>query len=185
MFRRTLAAAAVLSLALAARPMSAQSTVTSCSQVGVGLVSASCAAFNTARVTIPTILRLTLPVSGLTSVVATEADFDAGFIEFAGPQAAVKANRPWLLDVMAVTANWSYTPDAASLTDPGKLASDLLWRPGAVGAFTNDMGTSALLASGNGTPNATADLTYRLALSYATDVPGVYDLEVMFTLIAP
>ena len=136
----------------------------------------------TASATVNDVLRLTLSSATTSLGTPSEADYDAGYKDAAGPTASVKSNRPWHVDVSGAAASFTY---AGSLTNPNKPASSLLW--GTVsGTYGNNMGSSAVLASGaTGTGNASQAIFLRTLWSWATDVPGSYDLVINFTLAAP
>jgi hypothetical protein len=135
-----------------------------------------------ASATVTDVLRLTLSSAAASLGAPTETDYDAGFLDAAGPTASVKANRPWHVDVAAGAAVFTYT---GSLTNPNKPASSLLWGTSA-GTYGNNMGASAVLASGaTGTGSASQALFFRTLWSWASDVPGSYGLVINFTLAAP
>jgi hypothetical protein len=141
-----------------------------------------CSVQVTASATVPDILRLTLSSATANLGAPTESDFDAGFLDAVGPTASVKANRPWHVDVAGGAAVFAYT---GSLTNPNKPANQLLWGTSA-GAYGNNMGSSALLASGaSGTGSASQAIYFRTLWSWANDVAGSYSLVVNFTLAAP
>lgn len=136
----------------------------------------------TASATAPDILRLTLSATTANLGNPTEADYDAGFLDAAGPTATVKSNRPWHVDVVGAAGTFSYT---GSLANPNKPSSSLLWGTTA-GTYGNNMGSTAALMSGaNGTGNAAQAIFFRTLWSYVTDVAGSYSLVVNFTLAAP
>jgi hypothetical protein len=136
----------------------------------------------TASATVNDILRLTLSSATANLGSPTETDYDAGFLDAAGPTASVKANRPWHVDVAGGAAVFTYT---GSMTNPNKPASSLLWGTSA-GTYGNNMGASAVLASGaTGTGSASQAIFFRTLWSWATDVAGSYDLVINFTLAAP
>ena len=136
----------------------------------------------TASATVSDVLKLTL--SGTTTGLGTptEADYDAGYKDVAGPTASVKSNRPWHVDVAGSGATFSY---AGSLTNPNKPSSDLHWGTSA-GTYANTMGSSAVLLSGTtGTGSASQPIFFRTLWTWASDVPGSYSLVINFTLAAP
>src|SRR2546426_6852197 len=57
----------------------------------------NCSVNNTASVSVPSVMRLTLNSATTTLTNPVEAAFDAGFQDDAGPTATVKSNRPWNL----------------------------------------------------------------------------------------
>lgn len=135
-----------------------------------------------ASATVNDVLRLTLSSATTALGTPTEADYDAGYKDVAGPTATVKSNRPWHVDVSGGAAAFSYT---GSLTNPNKPASDLLWGT-ASGTYGNNMGSSSVLVSGaSGTGNGSQGIFFRTLWSWASDVPGSYGLVINFTLAAP
>ena len=135
-----------------------------------------------ASATVNDVLRLTLSSTNANLGTPTEADLDAGYVDAVGPTATVKANRPWHVDVAASAATFTYT---GSLSNPNKPAGDLRWGTSA-GTYGNNMGASAVLASGSaGAANAAQALYFRTLWSWTTDVPGAYALVINVTLAAP
>jgi hypothetical protein len=136
----------------------------------------------TASANVPDILKLTLSSTTAPLGNPTETDFDAGYLDAAGPTATVKANRPWHVDVVGAAGVFSYT---GTLTNPNKPASSLLWGTTA-GTYGNNMGSSAQLVSGaNGTGGTAQAVYFRTNWSWANDVAGAYSLVVNFTVAAP
>ena len=84
------------------------------------------------------------------------------------------------VDVVANTANFAYV-GTFGVT---KSASDLKWGT-AAGSYTNDMGTSAQLMSGNATAGATQAIYFDTQWDVTNDAPGDYSLVVNFTASAP
>ena len=166
-------------------------TATAAAALLVGLTSTAkaqtctgnpCTVQVTASATVNDVLRLTLSSTTANLGTPTEADYDAGYLDAAGPTASVKANRPWHVDVVGAAGVFSYV---GSLTNPNKPSSSLLWGTTA-GTYGNNMGASAALMSGaNGTGNASQAIFFRTQWAYASDVPGTYSLVVNFTLAAP
>lgn len=135
-----------------------------------------------ASATVNDVLRLTLSSATTSLGTPSETDFDAGYKDAAGPTASVKSNRPWHVDVAAAAATFTYT---GTLTNPNKSAAELLWGTVA-GTYGNNMGASAVLLSGaSGTGSASQSIFFRTLWSWASDVPGAYDLVINFTLAAP
>lgn len=159
--------------------------VIACSTVARAQASCTgnpCSVQVNANATVNDVLRLTLSSATTGLGTPVEADYDAGYRDAAGPTASVKSNRPWHVDVSGGAASFTYT---GSLTNPNKPASDLLWGTTA-GTYGNNMGTSAVLASGaSGTGNGLASIYFRTLWSWASDVPGSYGLVINFTLAAP
>ena len=141
-----------------------------------------CSVQVTASATVNDVLKLTLSSTTTSLGTPTEADYDAGFKDVAGPTASVKSNRPWHVDIAGAGATFSYV---GSLANPNKPSSDLQWGMSA-GTYANNMGSSAVLLSGtNGTGNASQAIFFRTMWAWASDVPGSYSLVINFTLAAP
>ncbi len=142
----------------------------------------NCSVNNTASVSVPSVMRLTLNSASTTLTNPAEAAFDAGFQDDAGPSATVKSNRPWNLTIASQAATWTGTNGGRA----NKGAVDLQWKAGA-GSFAslNTSATSVFGASQNATGNASTAFSYRTVWSYAADVPGDYALVVVYTLTAP
>jgi len=116
-----------------------------------------------------------------------------------GPTVTVKANRGWKLTVSSQNDYWSFTPDAtyqqcrpgggtyssctgSSSSVAGKASSDLAWSLNANTAFAGLTSTPALLSSNATGSSASYTLYYRVRWAYASDVPGTYTLNVVFTV---
>jgi len=88
---------AVLALVLSGAQAQAQNT---CS-------ANPCSVNDTVKVTVATVLRLTLGASATTLTPPNEAAYDAGFLNDNGPVAGIKANRAWTLKVSANATTWT------------------------------------------------------------------------------
>ena len=141
-----------------------------------------CSLNDTAKVTVATVLRLTLDQSATVLTPPDEAAYDAGFQLDNGPTATVKANRAWTLKVNASGATWT----AAGGAQPAKAAADLLWSTTSGGAYTSLSTTPATFASAaSGSAGSAQSVFYKTLWSYANDTPGDYSLVVVYTLSAP
>lgn len=141
-----------------------------------------CSVNDTVKVTVATVLRLTLSTSATPLTAPNEAAYDAGFQLDNGPVATVKANRGWTLKVSANAATWT----AAGGARAGKPAADLLWAT-TVGGTYSGLTTSPATFNSAATGNAglAQPVFYRTLWSYANDTPGDYSLVVVYTLSAP
>lgn len=141
-----------------------------------------CTVTANASASVSTVLRLT--VTGSAALGApTEADYNTGWKDVAGPTASVQSNAPWSVNVVGAAANFAWTNGSGA--NPNKPASDLKWGTVA-GTYGNNMGTQAALFSGStGTASATQAIYFRTLWSWANDKPGDYSLTVNFTLSAP
>src|SRR5882672_3130349 len=125
-----------------------------------------CSLNDTVKVTVSTVLRLTLSQFATALTPPNEAAYDAGFQQDNGPVAGIKANRAWTLKVSANAASWT----AANGARAGKPAADLLWSTSSGGtytAFTTSPVTFTSMASGTG--NASQQMYYKTLWSYASD----------------
>jgi len=141
-----------------------------------------CSLNDTVKVTVTTVLRLTLSQSATTLTAPNEAAYDAGFQLDNGPTATVKANRSWTLKVSANAATWTATGGAQA----SKAASDLQWATSSGGTYTGLSTTPATFLTGaTGTAGTNQNVFYKTLWSYANDTPGNYSLVVVYTLSAP
>ncbi|MGH7700910.1 MAG: hypothetical protein ACREMJ_10400 [Gemmatimonadales bacterium] len=138
-----------------------------------------CSVGNTVSATVGTLLRLTLSTTTTALPAPSEAEFDAGFQDAAGPSATVKANRSWTLKVSAAAANW--TTDNLVV----KPAGDLQWATVAGGPYAGLAVAAADVASSGATASFAQAMFYRVLWSYANDAPGNYSLVVTYTVTAP
>lgn len=165
-----MATTAVVALVAGAAPAAAQTCSANPCTVAVD-----------ASATVSEMLSLTMSATSTPLGDPTASDFDAGHLDAAGPQATVKANRPWRVDVAGAAANFTY---AGTFANPNKNASDLQWGT-ASGTYGSNMGASAQLFSGNATAGASQDIFFRTLWSWASDVAGDYSLTINFTLSGP
>ena len=141
-----------------------------------------CSVNDTVKVTVTTVLRLTVGAAATTLTAPNEAAYDAGFQLDNGPVAGIKANRAWTLKVSANAVSWT----AANGARAGKPAADLLWSTSSGGTYTGFSTTPATFFSGaTGTGNSSATMYYKTLWAYSSDTPGDYSLVVVFTLSAP
>jgi hypothetical protein len=123
----------------------------------------------TASATAPDILRLTLSATTAALGNPTEADYDAGFLDAAGPTATVKSNRPWHVDVVGAAGVFSYTGRSRIPASRRAHCSGAPRR----GRTGTTWSAAALMSGANGTGNAAQAIFFRTMWSYATDVAGV------------
>jgi hypothetical protein len=141
-----------------------------------------CSLNDTVKVTVATVLRLTVSQAATALTPPNEAAYDAGFQLDNGPVAGIKSNRAWTVKVSANAATWT----AANGARAGKPASDLLWATSSGGTYTGLTTTPATFTSGaTGTGNASQQMYYKTLWGYSSDTPGDYSLVVVFTLSAP
>jgi len=188
MSHRRIATLLALCLAANATPAAAQA-VTSCSVVGAaGKCSPTVSLDKPGTMVNPALLALTVspsssPLSPL-SLTATIGDMDvaAGLSTTTTVTLTVQANRNWTAQVSGATAVWSGSAGAWT----AKPVSDLLWSTTSGGSGTAMSVTPATAltgtpgAGGSGTP-----LYFRPVVHWLTDTPGVYTMNVVFTLTSP
>lgn len=182
--RKLAVAAGVAScaLALTARAGSAQS----CSITSTAASPPPCTVTSTHTITMPSLL--TLNMSGFTSgtnmtlnAPTSMADYTSSTIQMptTGPSFQVSANRNYKVQISAAAAAFS----GAAYAKP---ASDLAWSTSAAGTFTPLSTTAADIVAGTPTAlSAATGLFYKTTYNFAQDVPGTYNLDVVFTLVAP
>jgi hypothetical protein len=159
--------------------------------VGLGAVPAEaqntctanpCSLNDTVKVTVATVLRLTLSQFATALTAPNEAAYDAGFQLDNGPTATVKANRGWTLKVSANGATWTGTAGA----NANKAAGDLQYATSASGPYTSLTTTPAAFSSAaSGNAGTAQPVFYKTLWSYTSDTPGNYSLVVVYTLSAP
>lgn len=141
-----------------------------------------CSLNDTVKVTVSTVLRLTLSQSATALTPPTEAAYDAGFQLDNGPVATVKANRGWTLKVSGSAATWT----VANGANASKAVGDLLWATTSGGTYTGLTTSPATFSSAaTGNSGVAQPVFYKTLWSYANDTPGDYSLVVVYTLSAP
>ena len=146
----------------------------------------------TTSVTVPHLLQLSTNVSTTalqqpgvpqydsTNVAATNNEQPWGAT---GPVITIKANRPWTLTISAQTATWSHTPDSYNVTRAtGKPAADLFWSTALASGYNALSTTGATVVSNVTGSTNTYQIYYRAAWRYASDVPGAYSINVVYTV---
>ena len=185
---RRLAACFAWCIALDGGLASAQ-TVTSCSvNGGTGKCSPTVSLDKPGTLVNPALLALTVsPSSSSLSPLALTAamsdmDVPTGLATATTVTLDVQANRNWTVQVSGATAVWSASAGAWT----AKPVSDLRWSqtPGGAGTAMSVTPATALTGSpgagGSGTP-----LYFRPVVHWLTDKPGVYMMDVVFTLTTP
>ena len=141
-----------------------------------------CGLNDTAKVTVTTVLRLTVSQAATSLTAPNEAAYDAGFQLDNGPTATVKANRAWTLKVSANASTWTGTGGA----NAAKAAADLQWATSSGGTYSSLSSTPVTLTSGaGGTAGTAQNVFYKTLWNYTSDTPGNYSLVVVYTLSAP
>lgn len=178
------AGAAACAVAISAQIAAAQTG--SCSINSTSATPAPCTVTSTHSFTIPSLL--TLNMSGFTgagtamalNAPTTIAAYTSSTIQMGttGPTYTVSANRNWKVQISAA---------AASFTGPyAKPASDLAWSNALAGTYAALTTTPVDMTTGGPTTaSASTGVFYKTTYNIATDVPGSYQLDVVFTLVAP
>jgi len=171
MVNRMLVAAALLGLA-ATTQVSAQTCST----------APSCSVNNTASVTVPIVMQLTLSSTTTALTVPTAANYDAApGVPDNGPTATIKANKGYTLKIAAQAATWTGTGGASAT----KAAGDLAWSTAVNGTFNGlTTGGATVVTTGAG-GTASQPIFYQTSWHSATDTPGTYSLVVVYTLSVP
>ena len=185
---RPLAACVVACLAFDTALASAQA-VTSCSVVGAsGKCSPTVSLDKPGTIVNPALLLLTVspsssPLSPLALTAAmSDMDVATGLSTTTTVTLTVQANRNWTVQVSGATAVWSASAGAWA----AKPVSDLLWSPTSGGAGSAMSVTPATALTGTPGPgSAGTPLYFRPVVHWLTDKPGVYTMNVVFTLTTP
>lgn len=172
--RRALPVAVALLLPAALNAQQCQANPASCSVAAVAVT-----------ITVGRAVNLTVSPTSTTLSAPGPADYNTGFVTTTGPTATLKANAPWTLGVSTSTATWTGVDTETEPAWKTKPASDLRWATTVTGPFTGMTTTAATIASGTATAGSTVTLFYRTMYSWATDSPGSYSIQVVFTIVAP
>lgn len=128
--------------------------------------------------TVPEVLSIA-SANNFTFASATEADFTAGYMSSTGgPTLTHRGN-----------VNYKITAEAAAATlaGPGgtsKSVGDVSLTGGSAGTTALSPGAAVTIHTRNAGGTTTTDVGARMALSYATDVPGTYTTMITFTIAA-
>ena len=155
-----------------------------------GAASATCNVTATATATVQHVVSLdigstSLALTGITGIgdyavgtgIATLTNLNLQSV-------VVRANRSWILSVKANAAAWTFAA-AGGTTDPAKPAGDLKWSTDG-STYTALTTSNVTLQTGVATNgSAPQSLSYRTSWDITRDVPGTYQMPVMFTLAAP
>jgi hypothetical protein len=147
----------------------------------------TCTTTATTAITVPTILRLTIG-SGTTAFGSiSQAAYDLGTTDVAGPSVVVKANQAWRVQISSAATFWTaVNTDGLNPARTTKPLADLRWGPTVGGgSWTTMTATPTQIGSGTRTGGTTVPLAFRSAWSYTLDTPGNYSVPVTFTLMSP
>jgi len=147
----------------------------------------SCSVTSTHTLTVPSLLSLTM--SGFTSGTSQTLAAPTAMTDFSssntiqlpttGPTFVVKANRAYRVQINSVTSAFTGSTYA-------KPASDVAWSTSSSGSFAGLSTTPVDITGGPATTGSTSvGVFYKTTYDFLTDVPGSYNLDVQFTLVAP
>src|SRR5256885_5954046 len=91
-----------------------------------------CSLNDTVKVTVNTVLRLTLSQAATPLTSPNEAAYDAGFQLDGGPTVSIKANRAWTVKVSSNAATWTAVGAGAN---GSKASTDLQWATNVAGPY--------------------------------------------------
>jgi hypothetical protein len=138
----------------------------------------SCRVASVVSVHVGTVLRLELDRAPVVAVSLGAAKAVA-FQPVTGPQATVRSNGRWRLEISAAAETWDGAEAGARLDKP---AADLQWKTEATGDFAALSTQPAVAATGSTTPGVRVPVLYRARIAPAGDVPGTYTMVVRYTL---
>ena len=160
----------------------AQST---CTNTNVG-ASASCTRNLTFTRTVGTVIKFDEGTLTVTLGAPTSTDFDAGYVQSAGPTVTVYSNSAWTLKLDSPASTWTGTATTSEPVRASKPVGDLRWSTTANGIYTALLTNSGVsVATGSATNGTPITLFFRTALNWTLDTPGNYTLSVRFTLTSP
>lgn len=137
-----------------------------------------------ASITIPQLLSIDVSNTAVTFAQPALADWNAGYIGNSSAASVVdtRGNVTHRVTISADAATMGYAGDE---DDPLKPAGDLQWSNSG-GSFAGLTTGGANVVSGlsRGSNTAAAEVSYRMLLSDAADVPGTYSLAFTFTVVA-
>ncbi len=181
MKKLAVAGAAACAIAISAQVAAAQT----CSINSTSASPPPCTVTSLHSLTMPSLLTLTM--SGFTSgtnetlnAPTSMADYTSASIQMptTGPTFTVQSNRGYKVQISAAAAAFS----GASYAKP---ASDLAWSTSSGGTFAALSTTPADIVAGTATmASAVTGLFYKTTYNFTQDVPGTYNLNVVFTLVA-
>jgi hypothetical protein len=154
----------------------------------------TCSRTTTATAVVPQILRVEL--STLTTAMAAPdvPQFDSTRVATSldqlplttGPLVTIKSNRAWNLKIAATEPNFAFVADAVYLVSRStvKAASDVAWSTAPGSGFVPLSATtpSDVKSSASGGSYAQFTMYYRTKWEYATDAPGLYALNISYTI---
>lgn len=136
-------------------------------------------------ITIANTYELTLSATSTSLVTPTTADYNTGYASTNGPSATVKSNAPWALSISAVNPTWSAVNTNTEPARTNKPATDLAWSTAPFGTYTDLTTLGSQVATGTASLASSVTLYYRTKYAWALDTPGIYTLQIMFTIVAP
>ena len=136
-------------------------------------------------ITIAKTFELSLSAASTSLATPTTATYNAGFASTTGPIATIKSNAPWALSISALTATWSAVDTNTEPARTNKPASDLSWSTAPLGTYADLTTLGAQVATGAASLASSVSLYYRTKYAWALDTPGIYSLQIVFTIVAP
>ena len=167
-----LLAAAVAMFGATARTANAQDT-------GIGTTSASVGA--SARLTIGSILFISIDVNNISFPTPTATEFDLGVVDANETSTLTYfGNVPHAVEIAANAS--AFTPDGTTTTY-NKPASDFEYSVDGA-AFVPISTTAAEIVPASSAGAGSADVAYQVRLDEGLDLPGTYDLGFTYTVVA-
>ena len=167
--------------------VSAQVSAAQTCTIASTAASVSCSVTSTHSLTVPSLMSLTMSgfTSGTSQTLAAPtamSDFSSGntiLIPTTGPTFVVKSNRAYRVQINSVTSAFTGSTYA-------KPASDVAWSTSSGGTFVGLSTTPTDIVGGAATTGSSSvGIFYKTTYDFISDVPGSYNLDVKFTLVAP
>ena len=136
-------------------------------------------------ITIGSTFELLLSPTSTTLTTPGTAEYNAGFAANDGPVATIKSNAPWALLISALNPTWSATNTEAEPARTNKPATDLTWSTSPTGVFTELSTLPVQVRTGTASMASNVAIFYRTKYAWSLDTPGVYSLQIVFTVAAP
>lgn len=148
--------------------------------------NSTCTVNAAASLTVPTVIRLTIPTGSTPFGTVTMTDFDNGYAQIAGPTITVKANQAWRVQLSSPATFWTAgTTDIGNPARATKPIADLQWASLTGGPYFGTTSVGVQIGGGNGTGGTVVPLFFRSLWDYSLDTPGNYSVAVTFTFLSP
>ena len=139
-------------------------------------------------VTIPEIRIVNIAQAASSAVIDetnAETAFDDGYIDLATqPQLTLKTNDDWELNVKASAATFSGGSGSKAVADLMLLVSDGGHRTGFSSLTPLTTSDVEIATHTGGVSGELYNCTYRVMLDFAADTPGVYTMDVIYSIVA-